>query len=63
MSDDHLLLLGPAMGPIAGGYIAQTVGVKWVFIVISSLSHPFLVFQVEPDLFIIYFSYTQSYVV
>jgi MFS family permease len=37
----QLLLLGPAMGPIAGGYIAQTVGVKWVFIVISSLSYPF----------------------
>ena len=38
---DQLPLLGPAMGPIAGGFIAQTVGVKWVFIVISSLSYPF----------------------
>lgn len=37
---DQLPLLGPAMGPIAGGFIAQTVGVKWVFIVISSLSYP-----------------------
>ncbi|KAF8800960.1 MFS general substrate transporter [Phlegmacium glaucopus] len=28
-------LIGPVMGPIAGGFIAQTVGIKWVFIVIS----------------------------
>ncbi|KAH9478196.1 Efflux pump radE [Psilocybe cubensis] len=28
-------LLGPAIGPVAGGYITQTVGIKWVFIVIA----------------------------
>ena len=38
---DQLPLLGPVMGPIAGGFVAQTVGIKWVFIVISSLSFPF----------------------
>ena len=42
------------MGPIAGGFIAQTVGIKWVFIVISSLSHPFFHNVI---LFIIRFSY------
>ena len=42
------------MGPIAGGFIAQTVGIKWVFIVISSLSHPF---YRQRNLFIIQFSY------
>ncbi|ESK90159.1 mfs multidrug [Moniliophthora roreri MCA 2997] len=29
-------LLGPAVGPIAGGYIAQSAGVKWVFITIAA---------------------------
>lgn len=28
--------LGPVVGPVAGGFIAQTIGVKWVFIVIAS---------------------------
>ncbi|KAF8068731.1 multidrug resistance protein 4 [Lyophyllum atratum] len=28
-------LFGPAIGPVAGGYIAQTIGIKWVFIVIA----------------------------
>ena len=32
-----ILFSGPAVGPIAGGYIVQTVGVKWVFIAIASL--------------------------
>ena len=32
-----ILFLGPAVGPIAGGFIIQTVGVEWVFIVIASL--------------------------
>ncbi|KAH9478470.1 Efflux pump radE [Psilocybe cubensis] len=31
-------LLGPAIGPVAGGFITQTIGVKWVFIVIAILS-------------------------
>lgn len=31
-------LAGPAIGPIAGGFITQSVGIKWVFIVIASLS-------------------------
>ncbi|KAI0091946.1 multidrug resistance protein 4 [Irpex rosettiformis] len=30
-------LIGPAVGPIAGGFITETVGFKWVFIVISVL--------------------------
>ena len=30
-------LIGPAVGPIAGGFITETVGFKWVFIVISAL--------------------------
>ncbi|KAF8817134.1 multidrug resistance protein 4 [Phlegmacium glaucopus] len=29
------LIGSPVVGPIAGGFIAQTVGVKWVFIVIA----------------------------
>ncbi|KAF8966560.1 multidrug resistance protein 4 [Flammula alnicola] len=28
-------LLGPAIGPVAGGFITQSVGIKWVFIVIA----------------------------
>ncbi|KAL1746272.1 major facilitator superfamily domain-containing protein [Schizophyllum fasciatum] len=31
-------LIGPVVGPIAGGFIAQTVGTKWVFIVIACLN-------------------------
>ncbi|KAK0434636.1 major facilitator superfamily domain-containing protein [Armillaria borealis] len=31
-------LMGPAVGPIAGGFIAQTVGVKYVFITIAGAS-------------------------
>lgn len=30
-------LLGPAIGPIAGGFITQTVGYKYIFVVIGSL--------------------------
>lgn len=30
-------LMGPALGPIAGGYLAQTVGVKYVFVVIAGV--------------------------
>ncbi|KAK7060842.1 hypothetical protein VNI00_000575 [Paramarasmius palmivorus] len=29
-------LIAPALGPIAGGFLAQTVGIKYVFIVIAS---------------------------
>lgn len=29
------LFLGPVVGPVAGGFIAQTVGVKYVFIAIA----------------------------
>lgn len=29
------LISGPAVGPVAGGFIAQTVGMKYVFIVIA----------------------------
>lgn len=29
------------MGPIAGGYIAQNIGVKWVFILIAGSSYLF----------------------
>lgn len=28
---------GPVVGPIAGGFIAQSIGIKYVFIVISGL--------------------------
>lgn len=31
-------LIGPSVGPIAGGFIAQTIGFKWVFIVIAIFS-------------------------
>ncbi|KAF5344334.1 hypothetical protein D9758_013246 [Tetrapyrgos nigripes] len=31
-------LIGPVIGPVAGGFIAQSVGPKWVFIVIAALS-------------------------
>ncbi|KAH9938543.1 multidrug resistance protein 4 [Fomitopsis serialis] len=30
-------LIGPVVGPIAGGFIAQTIGFKYVFIVIAAL--------------------------
>ncbi|KAF6753899.1 major facilitator superfamily domain-containing protein [Ephemerocybe angulata] len=30
-------LLGPTLGPIAGGYITQSLGVKWLFILIAIL--------------------------
>ena len=28
-------LLGPSIGPVAGGFIAETIGFKWIFIVIA----------------------------
>jgi multidrug resistance protein len=31
-------LFGPVIGPIAGGYIAQSLGIKWVFIVITAVA-------------------------
>lgn len=31
-------LLGPVIGPIAGGYIAQTLGIKYVFLVIAAFA-------------------------
>ncbi|OBZ76772.1 hypothetical protein A0H81_03977, partial [Grifola frondosa] len=31
-------LLGPVVGPVAGGFIAQTIGFKYIFIVIAGLS-------------------------
>jgi MFS family permease len=31
-------LLGPVVGPIAGGFIAETIGFKWVFIIIAILA-------------------------
>jgi MFS family permease len=30
-------LIGPAVGPIAGGFITETIGFKYVFIVITAL--------------------------
>lgn len=39
------------MGPIAGGFIAQTIGIKWVFIVIASSSHLLII------TFTVYFCY------
>ncbi|KAF8897411.1 multidrug resistance protein 4 [Infundibulicybe gibba] len=30
-------LLGPVIGPVLGGWVAQTIGPKWVFIVIAGL--------------------------
>lgn len=32
---------GPILGPIAGGFITQHLGVEWVFIVIASASYSF----------------------
>jgi hypothetical protein len=32
------LVLGPALGPVAGGFIAEKLGIKWVFIVLASSS-------------------------
>lgn len=40
----HLLVfwargfLGPAIGPVAGGFITEKLGIKWVFIVLSGSS-------------------------
>lgn len=31
-------LLGPSIGPVAGGFIAETIGFKWIFIVIAVAS-------------------------
>lgn len=31
-------LLGPSFGPVAGGFIAETIGFKWIFIVIAIAS-------------------------
>ena len=31
------LVLGPALGPVAGGFIAEKLGIKWVFIVLAGL--------------------------
>lgn len=31
-------LIGPSVGPIAGGFIAMTIGYKWTFIVIAIFS-------------------------
>ena len=31
-------LLGPVIGPICGGFIAQSIGIKWVFIIIAILN-------------------------
>ncbi len=28
-------LIGPSVGPVAGGFIAETIGFKWIFIVIA----------------------------
>lgn len=30
--------MGPVIGPIAGGFIAETIGFKWVFIIITILA-------------------------
>ena len=30
-----LLFIGPIVGPVAGGFIAQTIGIKWVFLIIA----------------------------
>jgi len=32
----NIFIVGPVVGPVAGGFIAQTIGVKWVFIIIAS---------------------------
>ena len=34
----YVCIGGPAIGPVAGGFIAQNLGIKWVFIVIASMS-------------------------
>jgi MFS family permease len=31
-------LLGPVIGPVAGGFVAESIGFKWVFIIISSFA-------------------------
>ena len=30
-----LLFTGPIVGPVGGGFIAQTIGIKWVFLIIA----------------------------
>lgn len=32
-----MFVAGPVIGPIAGGFIAQSIGVKWVFIIVAIL--------------------------
>lgn len=36
-SDIRPFHLGPAIGPVAGGFIAQDLSLAWVFIVIASV--------------------------
>ena len=31
-------LIGPSVGPVAGGFIAQTIGFQWIFKVIAIFS-------------------------
>jgi MFS family permease len=53
--DDSLMLyLGPVIGPVAGGYIAETIGVKYVFVVIAGeiSKHRDLVVLLTEHLFI-----------
>jgi hypothetical protein len=35
-------MAGPVVGPIAGGFIAQTVGIKYVFVTIAGESFKLL---------------------
>jgi MFS family permease len=53
--DNSLMLyIGPVIGPIAGGFIAETVGIKYVFIVIAGeiLTHQDLVVWTIDHLFV-----------
>ena len=31
-------LMGPSVGPVCGGFVAQTIGFKWIFIIIAIAS-------------------------
>ena len=46
--------LGPAIGPIADGFITQTIGVKWIFIVIVGLSYFLFIISAKHSSFSLY---------
>lgn len=45
-----LAYLGPVAGPVAGGFLAQTVGVRYVFIVIAGMEPTIIIWHLAEEL-------------